>query len=235
MLIFSIRPWAVPPPGLRMFGFLLLVWLVLTGLQAEGLRSPHVAFQLLLWGRGPASTPWSALPSLSFPTWGQTERGCWFEYVPHLTLGRQQIGQGPHPQLWTLRTSYSQNIHGTAAGAELGLPGVMLFPSLLPAVFWVYNQGEKCVCVWECWTERQRQTQRQTARDTDRWLHRWAGLCQRLVRWVFLPILLLPSLVSRPLPSNIYWVPTVLQPHTRWLAHLYVSLKLSSLLMSRLG
>lgn len=36
----------------------------------------------------------------------------------------------------------------------------------------------RSVCVWECWTERQRQTQRQRARDTDRWLHRWAGLCQ---------------------------------------------------------
>jgi len=195
---FSIRPWTVPPLGLGMFGFLLLVWLVLTGLQAEGFQSlQYVIPDLCSRGLGPRLhiPQCSALP-LSFLIWGQTERGYWSEYLPHLTLGPQQTGQGPGPQLWILCTSYSQNIYGTAAGAELGLPGVMLFPSQLPTVFWVYNQGEKyvCVCVWVLEREAETDT------ETESWGHRqvirqvsWAmsGDSQCLVWWVFLPILLL--------------------------------------------
>ena len=176
----------------------------------------------------------SAFPVISYMRSDWEGLLIWIRSPPHFGSPADRAGSSSSAldPAYILQPKYSWNSSRSRTGASRGDALPISAPSRLLSL----EPGEEvCVCVWECWTERQRQTQRQTARDTDRWLHRWAGLCQRLVRWVFLPILLLPSLVSRPLPSNIYWVPTVLQPHTRWLAHLYVSLKLSSLLMSRLG
>lgn len=207
--------------------------------RLKGSSPSNMSFQISppeVWG--PTSTSHKALPSLCHFLYKVRLRGAVDLNMSHLTLGPQQTGQGARPQLWILCTSYSQNIYGTAVGAELGLPGVMPFPSQLPAVFWVYNQGEKYVWVWLLEREAEdRRGDRELGTQTGDKTGELGYVRVTLSAWCdgscFLSCFSLNLSQGRCHPTCTEYL--LCSNNTRWSTHLYVNLKLSSLLMRRLG